>query len=260
MWDFQDKVAVVTGGLSGIGRVVAETLAHAGASVLVFDNRATSRDDDVSGDEFASSLGREARFALGDVSVETDVLRLFETVMSERGRCDVVVNSAGVRVFKPIEMISVDEFDWLMGVNVKGTFLSCRSAIHAMKQGGRGGSIVNIASNFALVGDSEMSIYSASKGAVVSLTRALAVEVGQYGIRINALCPGATATEFNREYRETRPDVLEKWREKTPLLMEGDEFLAAPHDISAAALFLASEHSRYMTGSSLVCDGGWNAA
>jgi NAD(P)-dependent dehydrogenase (short-subunit alcohol dehydrogenase family) len=121
------------------------------------------------------------------------------------------------------------------------------------------GVIVNVASNFGFVGAPEASIYCASKGAVVTMTKALALETGPDGIRINALCPGATATEFNRQHR-ARQEVLESWARKTPLRIPGRaDFLASSDQIAEGALFLATEGSGYMTGASLVMDGGWNA-
>ena len=118
--------------------------------------------------------------------------------------------------------------------------------------------IVNVASNFAFVAAPEASVYCASKGAVATLTKGLALEVGPVGIRVNALCPGATATELNREHR-TRPDVREDWKRKTPLELGREEFLALPSEIARAALFLACDDSTYMTGANLIVDGGWNA-
>jgi NAD(P)-dependent dehydrogenase (short-subunit alcohol dehydrogenase family) len=128
-----------------------------------------------------------------------------------------------------------------------------------LKQPSRG-VIVNVASNFAFVAEPTASVYSATKGAVVSLTKGLALEVGHEGIRVNALCPGATKTAINRDHRK-RPEVIESWAAKTPLRQVGrDEFLGLPEEIARSALYLASDHwSNYMTGAALLVDGGWNA-
>jgi len=259
--NFRDRVVVVTGGLSGIGRAIAEAFSEREANVVVFDHRDRSRDDEVEGEEFAARLGTGGRFVRGDVRSEADIASLFDFVQQGWQRCDVVVNSAGVNVFRDFSELTVSDFDLVMEVNVKGTFLVCRRALKLMMSAATdGASIVNIASNFAFVGDRGTSIYSASKGAVVSLTRALAVEYGGSGIRINALCPGATSTEFNRSFRENNPAVVDRWRAKTPLRMRGrDSFLASSRDIAGAALFLSSDAAAYMTGSSVVIDGGWNA-
>jgi NAD(P)-dependent dehydrogenase (short-subunit alcohol dehydrogenase family) len=260
MSEFSDKAVVVTGGLSGIGRAIAELFASNGASVAVFDTRSESRDDGVNGGDFANGLGRQAFFHKGDVTSQQDVAALFDLVLERLGGVDAVINSAGTTVFKPTSEITPSDYDLVMNVNVRGAFFVCQHAMEHMKRVGRGGTIVNVASNFGLVAGPETALYSASKGAVISMSKGLALEGGSHGIRVNALCPGATETEFNRAYLESRPDVVESWRSKTPLRIPGREgFLARASDIARAALFLASEGAIYMTGATLVCDGGWNA-
>lgn len=257
--ELADKVAVVTGGLSGIGRAIVELFSERGATVVVFDRLATSRDDGLPGQELVARLPHAGHFIQGDVSQPGEVDHLFETVVSQFGRADVLVNCAGVTVFKPIEQLTVEDYQAVMDVNVRGTFLCCRSAVQVMRQQPARGVIVNVASNFAFVGAPEATLYSASKGAVVSMTKALALEVSPHGIRVNALCPGATATEFNRAYRND-PAIVRRWAEMTPLRIPGrEEFLASPQQIAYGALFLASDQAQYMTGAALVADGGWNA-
>ena len=258
MGRLDDKVALVTGGLSGIGRQTSLLFAAEGARVIVFDVRSESRDDGITGDAFVESLPNGGLFVAGDVAKPEDVDRAFDTAKERFGRVDVLVNFAGVVLFKPIEELTVEDFDFVMSVNVRGTFLTCRRAIAEMKDQPGRGVIVNVASNFAFVAAPEASVYCASKGAVATMTKGLALEVGPVGIRVNALCPGATATELNRQHR-TRADVREDWKRKTPLDLGRDEFLAFPEEIARAALFLASDDSVYMTGSNLIIDGGWNA-
>lgn len=258
MGRLENKVAIVTGGLSGIGRESARLYAAEGAKVAVFDMRSESRDDGTSGETFVESLPNGGLFVVGDVTKPEDVDRVFEATKKEFGRVDVLANFAGVVLFKPIEELTVEDFDFVMGVNVRGTFLTCRRAIADMKAQPERGVIVNVASNFAFVAAPEASVYCASKGAVVTMTKGLALEVGPMGIRVNALCPGATATELNRHHR-ARADVREDWKRKTPLDLGREEFLAFPEEIARAALFLASDDSIYMTGSNLIVDGGWNA-
>lgn len=258
MGRLEDKVVLVTGGLSGIGRQTSLLFAQEGAKVVVFDARSDSRDDALAADDFVASLPNAGLFVLGDVTKPEDVDRGFDAARDAFGRIDILVNYAGVNMFKPIEELTVEDFDFCMAVNVRGTFLTCRRAIAEMKtQAGRG-VIVNVASNFAFVAAPEASVYCASKGAVAALTKGLALEVGPMGIRVNALCPGATATELNREHR-SRSDVREDWKRKTPLDLGREEFLALPHEIARAALFLACDDSIYMTGANLIVDGGWNA-
>lgn len=258
MGRLDDKVALVTGGLSGIGRQTSLLFADEGATVVVFDVRSESRDDGLTGDAFAKSLPNGGLFVAGDVAQPQDVDRAFDAAIERFGRIDILVNFAGVVLFKPIEDLTVEDFDFVMSVNVRGTFLTCRRAVAEMRDQPTRGVIVNVASNFAFVAAPEASVYCASKGAVATMTKGLALEVGPIGIRVNALCPGATATELNRQHR-ARKDVREDWKRKTPLDLGRDEFLAFPEEIARAALFLASDDSIYMTGSNLVVDGGWNA-
>lgn len=258
MGRLNDKVALVTGGLSGIGRQTSLLFAAEGAAVVVFDVRNESRDDGITGDAFVENLSNGGLFVAGDVARPEDVDRAFDAAKEKFGRVDILVNFAGVVLFKPIEELTVEDFDFVMSVNVRGTFLTCRRAIAEMKDQPGRGVIVNVASNFAFVAAPEASVYCASKGAVATMTKGLALEVGPIGIRVNALCPGATATELNRQHR-ARADVREDWKRKTPLDLGRDEFLAFPEEIARAALFLASDDSIYMTGSNLIIDGGWNA-
>jgi NAD(P)-dependent dehydrogenase (short-subunit alcohol dehydrogenase family) len=254
----ENKVALITGGLSGIGRQTAVVFAQEGASVVVFDARDTSRDDDLPGDEFVAGLGGGGVFVHGDVRNPEDADRAVEAAVDRFGALHVLVNYAGVNMFKPLDDLTVEDFDFTMAVNVRGTFLFCKRAIQQMREQPDKGVIVNVASNFAFVAAPEASVYCASKGAVATLTKGLALEVGPLGIRVNALCPGATATELNREHR-SRADVREDWKRKTPLELGREEFLALPEEIARAALFLASSDSSYMTGAHLIVDGGWNA-
>ena len=254
----RSKVAVVTGGLSGIGRAIASRLAADGARTVLFDAAAASRDDGIPGADLAAELGPESLYVRGDVGEPADVDALFESVRSQCGSVDILVNNAGVAAFAPLAELTVDDFDRVIRTNVRGAFLCARRAIAQMRgQPGRG-VIVNVASNFGFVGATDAVAYCTSKGAVVSMTQALAVEVGADGIRVNALCPGATATEFNRAHR-SRPEVATEWERMTPLRLDGDRYLASPVEIADAAAFLADEASRFMTGAALVIDGGWNA-
>lgn len=254
----EGKVALVTGGLSGIGRQTSLLFAREGARVVVFDMRDESRDDGMAGHAFAEGLSNGGLFVQGDVTSPEDVDRAFDAALERFGAVHVLANFAGVVLFKPIEEFTVEEFDFVMNANVRGTFLPCRRAITEMKKQPEHGVIVNVASNFAFVAAPEACVYCASKGAVATMTKGLALEVGPLGIRVNALCPGATVTELNRAHR-TRPDVREDWKRKTPLDLGREEFLAFPEEIARAALFLASDDSVYMTGANLIVDGGWNA-
>jgi NAD(P)-dependent dehydrogenase (short-subunit alcohol dehydrogenase family) len=256
---FGGKVAVVTGGLSGIGRAVVAGLAAEGAHTLVFDAGDVSRDDGLSAHDVLSQLPTEALFVKGDVGEPADVEAAFSAAVEAFGRVDVLVNNAGITAFKAVAELSVDDFDRVMRTNVRGAFLCAQKAASLMREQPTRGVIVNVASNFAFVGATDAVAYCTSKGAVVALTKALAVEVGASGIRVNALCPGATATEFNRSHR-ARPEIAAEWEAMTPLRsVDSGAFLATPAQIADAAMFLAGDASSFMTGASLVVDGGWNA-
>jgi NAD(P)-dependent dehydrogenase (short-subunit alcohol dehydrogenase family) len=253
----QDKVTIVTGGLSGIGRAIATRLAADGARTVLFDAAEVSRDDGMPGDRLAAQLGA-AVHVRGDVGEPGDVDRMFDAAISTFGGVDILINNAGVTAFKSLAELAVEDFDRVIRTNVRGPFLCARRAVAQMRRQPGRGVIVNVASNFAFVGATDAVAYCTSKGAVMSMTQALAVEVGADGIRVNALCPGATATEFNRTHRG-RPEISAEWERMTPLRLDGDRYLAIPEEIADAAAFLADDTSRFMTGAALVVDGGWNS-
>jgi NAD(P)-dependent dehydrogenase (short-subunit alcohol dehydrogenase family) len=256
----ENKVALVTGALSGISRQTATLFAQEGAKIVVFDLGEESRDDGETADEVLATIPNDTLFVQGDVSKPADVDNAFARAVERFGSVDVLFNGAGLNLFKPIDEITEEDYDRTMGVNVKGTFLCCQRAIAQMLQQPSRGVIVNVASNFAFVAEPTATVYCATKGAVVSMTKGLALEVGDEGIRVNALCPGATRTAINRDHRKN-PEVVESWRRKTPLRQVGrEEFLGLPEEIARSALYLASNHwSNYMTGAALLVDGGWNA-
>ncbi|NPV30605.1 MAG: SDR family oxidoreductase [Firmicutes bacterium] len=253
----KDKVAIVTGGSSGIGKAVAIMFAREGASVAVFDLNRTPREGGPDVETIIKQNNGFCAFYQVDVSNRQQVKDAVEDVVKKLGKIDTIVNVAGVNIFKKALDFSDEEFDFIIGVNLKGTFICCTSVLPYMIER-KSGSIVNVASNLGLVGTREMVPYCASKAGVIGLTQALALEVGGYNVRVNALCPGATKTEINREFR-AREDVIAQWKMQTPLIRPDGEFLGEPEDIAYAAVFLSSDESRYMTGQTLVVDGGWNA-
>ena len=255
----KDKISVVTGASSGIGRAIAMEYARQGSKVVVADLK---KEPAEGGNDTASLIQKdagEAIFVRTDVTNTNSVKALIEAAVSTYGRIDTIVNNAGIMLAKPAIEITEEEFDHIMAVNVKGVFLGAKYAILQMIKQGGGGSVINTASNFGLVGNSQMAGYCASKGAVVQLTKVLAIEYGRYNIRVNALCPGATKTKLNEAIRKDEKTV-EEWRRMTPLVRPDGEFLGEPEDQAHGAVFLASDESRYMTGACLIIDGGWNAA
>ena len=246
----QDKVVVVTGAGGGIGAESAGFFAAEGATVVLTDLATTPVD------ETAQSLrerGRKALAMAADVTVEEEVTNLFDKVAEEYGQIDGLMCCAGIGYVQKILETDADAFDRVMAVNVRGIYLCCRHAFRHMKERGSG-SLVLVASRLAQAAYPNLVPYIASKGAVVSMSRALAVDLSPHGIRVNALSPGPTETPMlQREIEESDdPAAARSWLEKQTLLGG----VAQPLDIASAAGFLLSEASRFVTGSTLTVDGG----
>jgi NAD(P)-dependent dehydrogenase (short-subunit alcohol dehydrogenase family) len=247
----KDRVSVITGGRSGIGLATAHRFAREGATVVLAD----CRDAAAEAGELAST-GVETRFVQTDVSNASQVENLIEETLSTFGRLDVLVNNAGIELPKTIVDTTEPEWDRLMEVNLKGVFLCSRASIPAMRRQG-GGVIVNVASELGLVGGSEIAAYCATKGGVVQLTKAMAVDHAADGIRVNCVCPGPVATPLleatihgSSDPEKERLSILDKTLMKR---------FGHPNEIASAILFLASDESSYMTGSILLVDGGVTA-
>jgi len=243
----KDKVAIVTGGAKGLGRAFALKLAREGAAVMVV----TRKDMDNLAETVRqiNDLGGKASFFQADVSKETDTKAMAETAMKEFGRIDILVNNAAIYdgiKRKPFHEIDPDEWDLVMTVNVKGAFLAARAVFPYMKKN-RYGKIVNLASEVFFTGSHGFAHYVASKGGIIGLTRALAVELGPHSICINCVAPGFTDTEASRGLA----DVGKYDISKTPLRR-----LEKPEDLTGAVLFLASPESDFITGQTLLVDGG----
>ena len=249
----EGKVAVITGAASGIGRASALLFAREGAAVMVADLDAKA------GEEAVAQIqreGGEVAFVRTDVSESTDVERMIRTAVETFGRVDVLFNNAGVNF--PATVVDITEQAWQrsLDVNLKGVMLGCRHAIPEMLKSG-GGSIINTASMLGLVASPRQAPYSAAKGAVVMLTRQVAIDYAQRNIRVNCLCPSEVNTEMNRRFIEQSPNPQAELRRvlaRIPM-----DRMAEPDEIAAAALFLASDDSSYITGVALPVDGGLTA-
>jgi dihydroanticapsin dehydrogenase len=250
MADLAGRSVVITGAGAGIGRAAARRFAAAGAQVTVVDRDADAAER--AAREIVAE-GGSARPAVADVSREAEVRDVLDAVVAETGGLDVLVSNAGVQVAGDLADCTEDEWDRLMAVNAKGCFLGAKHAIpHLIARGG--GAIVNNASLAGVKGGAGLVAYSASKGAVVAFSKALAAELAGHAIRVNAICPGWTDTEFNAPSVTAMggPAALERFvAGQVPLGR-----LAAPEEIAAAMLFLGSDESSYMTGQVLVVDGG----
>ena len=245
---FEGKVALVTGATSGIGAATARAFAEAGAAVLM-----TGRDLK-RGEAIREGLGERAEFAAGDLSDGAFAGALVEQVVERFGRLDILVNNASVFHHHRVDETSDAQWHETMAVNVSAIFFLCRAAIQQMKRQG-GGVIVNVASEWGLVGAECALAYCASKGAVVQMTRAMALDHASDQIRVNAVCPGTVDTPMLEVGASAqgldRETARIKWGELTPLGR-----IAAPEEIAASVLFLASDAASYVTGVALPVDGG----
>lgn len=244
--------AVVTGGGSGIGRATALLLARAGASVTVAD-----RDGDAAAETAAliKASGGSASARQADVTDETAVEAMFAEMMNRGGRLDVLVNNAGLAIRRPAVDLAVADWERVVAVNMTGVFLCARAAARHMIAQRRGGAIINVASIMGLSGGGLYPniSYQATKGAVVNMTRALAVEWAPHRIRVNAVAPTYVRTPFIAPLL-AQPDLVEKIIAMTPLGR-----LAEPEDVASAILFLASGAAAMITGHTLPVDGGFLA-
>jgi len=245
-----DKVTIITGAGGGMGRVASAVFAREGSRIVVAEHSEAAGHETV---ELVRSVGGDATFVKVDVSQEADAKGMVDHALATYGRVDCLYNNAGVMPQADHSVVDTDVVTWdaVMAVNVRGVFLCCKYAIPAMIEGG-GGSIVNIASFVALLGCSvPQDAYTASKGAILSLTRSLAVQFGPKGIRTNAICPGPVETPLLMDWL-----VKDEEARRIRLARNPTGRFGRPEEIVDMALYLASDESRWTNGASLVVDGG----
>jgi NAD(P)-dependent dehydrogenase (short-subunit alcohol dehydrogenase family) len=238
----QDKVAVITGAGSGMGRAAAEVFVREGAKVILAD---------ISGaeSETAGKLGSHAVAVRCDVTNEADIAAMIQAAYDTFGKLDAVLNVAGIASGAMLESVALEAYERLMAVNLRGVFLGTKHAIRAMRAAGKGGSIVNWASLGGLNASPHTSVYSATKAGVVSFTKSAALEGGNAGIRANCVCPGFIFTAMSAG-GEKAPGILEK-----AALGRGGQ----PEEVAEVAAFLASDKASYVSGAVIPVDGGWSA-
>lgn len=249
----QGKVAVVTGSAVGLGRAVAMRFAREGASVVAAD--INELDGAATVDQIKKS-GHEALFVPTDISVESSVERLMSTAIDKYGHIDVLYNNAAVLCADReafVHKLSLENWEYVLGVNLRGPFLCSKHAIPSMLKQGTG-SIIHTGSPTGITGCApKLTAYSVSKGGISGLTRVMAAAYGPDNIRVNAIVPGTMDTPMNR-YLLDDPNAREEYRQAVPLGR-----LGRPEDIEGIAVFLASDESAYCTGGTYMCDGGLTA-
>jgi 2-deoxy-D-gluconate 3-dehydrogenase len=244
------QVAVVTGGGGGLGSLAARAFAAAGADVAVVGRTAASLQ---AAADAVRAAGRRAAAIVADVTRSTDVNRMVEQAVAEFGRIDILLNNAGVT--SPKTLVELTDEDWhrIMDTSATGAFY-CARAVAPVMMRQREGSIISMGSILSVRGMAKRTAYSAAKAAIANFTRALALELGPHGIRVNAIAPTVIVTDLNRELVRTQPQLYQAVVDRTALGRLGE-----PEDIAGALVFLASPAARFITGQTLFVDGGYTA-
>ena len=243
------KVALITGAGMGMGEAEVILFANEGAKVIVTDINEEAGQETVKKIE---ESGHKAEFMKLNITDEANWTKVIKAVVDKYGKLDVIVNNAGILLFKPLEETTEDEWEGIFKVNTKGVFLGCKHAVEGMEKAG-GGSIINISSIYGIIGAPAAAAYEASKGAVRELTKAAAADFAKYKIRVNSVHPGLIDTPMTRDI--IKDSALTKQVLATTIM----ERPGRPEEVALPVLMLASDESSYMTGSELVVDGGYIA-
>ncbi len=241
-----NKTAIITGGGSGIGQACAWAFYQEGANVVLFGRR----EDKLK--ETAQELGSRAMTVQGDMTQSKDLDRLVQETQSKFHRIDILVNNAGLFKGAPLHEISDEQYDEMMDINMRAVFQLTRKVLPVMMEQ-KGGSIIHISSILGIIAVPQVAAYNISKGALIQLSRSIAVEYGSYGIRSNAICPGLIETDMTADLMKDEA-LMQEWSKDYPIGRFGK-----PEDVADACLFLASDESSFITGTVLPVDGGFTA-
>jgi NAD(P)-dependent dehydrogenase (short-subunit alcohol dehydrogenase family) len=248
-----EKVVIITGAGRGIGKCAALLFASEGARLALVDIDAENGESTANE---VRSAGGEAIFIKTDLTDAEDVAHMVAAVLEKYGQIDVLYNNAGINHFGKLADTDEAAWDKVMAVNVKSVYLTCKHVIPVMAAQKKG-SIVNTGSSASLVGLENLAVYTASKGAVLQLTRNMALDYAKDGIRVNALCPGVTTTEMTQQVIDDDPDPKAARERFDRVIPRGS--MADPIEIANTALFLASDEASYVTGAAIPVDGGYTA-
>jgi gluconate 5-dehydrogenase len=250
IFGLKDRVAIVTGASKGLGEAMSLALAQAGANVVMVSRNLEESQRVAT--EVASKTGRQTLALRGDVTERADVESITQETLSRFGRVDILVNNAGINIRKPLLELEDEDWERVLDTNLTGPML-CSRIIGKLMVEKRQGSIINLSSILGFVGIPSRVAYSSSKAGLIGLTKTLALEWAPYNVRVNALCPGPFETPMNQSLLQV-PETLQYFVSQIPLGRFGN-----PKELAGPVIFLASDASSFMTGTTLLIDGGWTA-